>query len=113
MNTPDMTFAAAAAMNPGQPGLNDVRLMMMFEANKKDTCVAYVLWFFLGWVGAHNFYLGRTAIAVVQLILTLSIVGLAIIVFWHLVDAFLIPGAVRRENNRMLAWMLGGIPFAR
>ena len=115
MSTPDMTnFAAAAAMNAAQPGLSaDVRLMMMFEANKKDACVAYVLWFFLGYFGAHNFYLKRTGIAVAQLILTLTIVGVVITFFWHLVDAFLIPGAVRRENNRLLTWMLGGVPFAR
>src|SRR5215475_8901368 len=105
MSASDMPNFAMAGAATGVSA--DTRVRLMFEANKKDTCVAYVLWFFLGWVGAHNFYLGRTAIGVVQLILTLSIVGLFIIVFWHLVDAFLIPGAVRRENNRMLAWMLG------
>jgi TM2 domain-containing membrane protein YozV len=107
-------FAAAAALNAAQPGLGaDVRLMMMFEANKKDACVAYVLWFFLGYFGAHNFYLKRTGVAVAQLILTLTIVGLAITFFWHLVDAFLIPGWVRRENNHLLTWMLGIAPVAR
>jgi TM2 domain-containing membrane protein YozV len=106
-------YATMAAMNAAQPGLGtDARAMMMFELNKKEACVAYALWFFLGWVGAHNFYLGRTGIAVVQLVLTLSVVGLVIIVFWHLVDAFLIPGQVRRENT-LLAWTLGLAPFAR
>jgi len=45
---------------------------------------------------------------------------MAITVFWHLVDAFLIPGSVRRENmmlawtlGAMLAWTLGAAPFAR
>jgi TM2 domain-containing membrane protein YozV len=114
MIAPDMaSYATAAAMNAAQPGLGaDARAMMMFELNKKDTCVAYVLRFFLGYLGAHNFYLKRTGIAVAQLLLTLSIVGLMIIVFWHLVDAFLIPGRVRRENM-MLAWTLGAAPFAR
>jgi TM2 domain-containing membrane protein YozV len=114
MIAPDMTnYAAAAAMNAAQPGLSaDARAMMMFELNKKDACIAYVLWFFLGYFGAHNFYLKRIGIAVAQLLLTLSIVGLAITFFWHLVDAFLIPGRVRRENM-MLAWTLGAPPFAR
>jgi hypothetical protein len=49
---------------------------------------------------------------VAQLILTLSIVALVITVLWHLVDAFLIPGWIRRENT-MLAWTLGLLPFAR
>ena len=85
----------------------DTRIRLMFEANKKDACIAYVLWFFLGYFGAHNFYLKRTGAAVAQLILTLTIVGLLITFFWHLVDAVLIPGWVRRENNRLLSWMLG------
>ena len=105
-------FATAAAMNPAPPGVSaDQRAMMMFEANKKDACIAYILWFFLGYFGAHNFYLKRTGAAVAQLLLTLTIVGLLITFFWHLVDAVLIPGWVRRENNRLLAWMLGTVPF--
>jgi TM2 domain-containing membrane protein YozV len=90
----------------------DARAMMMFELNKKQASVAYVLWFFLGYFGAHNFYLGRTGTAVAQLLLTLTIVGVAITFFWTLVDAFLIPGWVRRENS-LLAWTLGAAPFAR
>ena len=105
-------YATMAAMNAAQPGLGtDARAMMMFEANKKDACIAYILWFFLGYFGAHNFYLKRTGAAVAQLLLTLTIVGLLITFFWHLVDAILIPGWVRRENNRLLAWMLGTVPF--
>src|SRR5205085_11493086 len=39
-----------------QGGLsNDARVMMLFEANKKAAVVAYLLWFFLGLFGAHNF----------------------------------------------------------
>jgi TM2 domain-containing membrane protein YozV len=110
MNTPGMTNYA---MSAAQPGLGlDARAMMIFEVNKKQVCVAYALWFFLGYFGAHNFYLKRTGIAVAQLLLTLTIVGVAITFFWTLADAFLIPGRVRRENT-LLAWMLGVSPFAR
>ena len=106
------TFAATAPMGPVQSGLStDARALMLFQVNKKDICVAYALWFFLGYFGAHNFYLKRTGVAVAQLILTLTIIGLVINFFWHLVDAFLIPGFVRRENS-MLAWTLGAAPFA-
>ena len=85
---------------------NDARVLMLYEANKKTALVAYLLWFFLGLFGAHNFYLGRTGVAVTQLILSLIIVGLVITIFWVLVDAFLIPGWVRRQNN-LLAAQLG------
>jgi TM2 domain-containing membrane protein YozV len=85
---------------------NDTRALMLFEANKKTALVAYLLWFFVGIFGGHNFYLKRTGVAVTQLILSITIIGMAITVFWVLVDAFLIPGWVRTQNN-MLAMQLG------
>jgi TM2 domain-containing membrane protein YozV len=85
---------------------NDARVLMLYEANKKTALVAYLLWFFLGWFGGHNFYLERTGVAVTQLILSLTAVGLVITIIWVLVDAFLIPGWVRRQNN-LLAAQLG------
>ena len=85
---------------------NDARVLMLYEANKKTALVAYLLWFFLGWFGGHNFYLERTGVAVTQLILSLTVVGLVITIIWVLVDAFLIPGWVRRQNN-LLAAQLG------
>jgi TM2 domain-containing membrane protein YozV len=85
---------------------NDTRVLMLYEANKKTALVAYILWFFLGLFGAHNFYLGRTGVAVAQLILSIIIVGLPITLIWVLVDAFLIPGWVTRQNN-LLAAQLG------
>ena len=97
-----------AAPRPG--GLSpDARAMMLYEANKKTVVAAYLLWFFVGLFGAHNFYLKRTGVAVAQLILSLTIVGLIITIFWVLVDAFLIPGWVARENN-LLAAQLGAYP---
>src|SRR5262245_33276913 len=85
---------------------NDTRVLMLYEANKKTALVAYILWFFLGLCGAHNFYLGRTGVAVAQLILSLTIVGMVSTIVWALVGAFLIPGWVRRQNN-LLAAQLG------
>jgi hypothetical protein len=43
---------------------------------------------------------------VTQLILSLTIVGMVITITWVIVDAFLIPGWVRRQNN-LLAHQLG------
>jgi TM2 domain-containing membrane protein YozV len=92
---------------PPQGGLSsDVRAILFFEANKKTALVAYLLWFFVGLFGGHNFYLKRTGVAVTQLILSLTIAGMLITVIWVLVDAFLIPGWVRNQNN-LLALQLG------
>ena len=85
---------------------NDTRALMLFEANKKTALVAYLLWFFVGLFGGHNFYLKRTGVAVAQLILTITVIGILITMFWVLVDAFLIPGWVRNQNN-LLATQLG------
>ena len=63
---------------PPQPdrGLsNDARAMLLFEANKKTAVTAYLLWFFVGLFGGHNFYLKRTGVAVTQLILSITIIG--------------------------------------
>jgi TM2 domain-containing membrane protein YozV len=84
----------------------DTRALMLFEANRKTALVAYLLWFFVGIFGCHNFYLKRTGVAVTQLILSLTVVGLLITGVWILVDAFLIPGWVRNQNN-LLATQLG------
>jgi TM2 domain-containing membrane protein YozV len=92
-------------MQPG--GLsNDTRALMLFEANKKTALVAYLLWFFLGIFGGHNFYLKRTGVAVTQLILSITVIGMVITWVWMIVDAFLIPGWIRNYNN-MLATQLG------
>jgi len=90
-----------------QGGLSsDTRAMMLFEANKKTALVAYILWFCWGLLGRHNFYLKRTGVAVAQLLITLTVVGMVITIVWVLVDAFLIPGWVRNQNN-LLAARLG------
>ena len=85
---------------------SDARAMMLFEANKKTPVIAYLLWFFLGMLGAHNFYLKRTGVAVAQLILTITMVGAIVTFVWIIVDAFLIPGWIGNQNN-LLAAQLG------
>jgi len=82
---------------------NDTRVLMLFDANKKIAVAAYILWLFLGWFGGHNFYLGRTGVAITQLILTLTVIGWLITIIWVFVDGFLIPSWVRRENNQLAA----------
>ena len=90
--------------------------MMRYDANKKSMGVSYVLWFFLGWLGAHRFYNGKTGSGIAQLAIfiagfLLTFIGIGVIVLgalsvWVIVDAFLIPGWVRAHNNS-LATSLG------
>lgn len=86
--------------------------MMQYDNNKKSLGVSYLLWFFLGALGGHRFYLGRTGSAIVMLVLfalgvVLSIVGVGFLLLgalgiWALVDAFLIPGMARTHNEQLI-----------
>lgn len=88
---------------------NSAAQTMMYDANKKSVGVAYLLWFFLGAVGGHRFYVGKTGTAVAILGLTvlgfiLASVGVGLVLLivvgiWVLVDAFLIPGWIRNMNT--------------
>jgi TM2 domain-containing membrane protein YozV len=81
------------------------RAMLLFENNRRTKKVAYLLWLFIGWFGAHNFYLRRNGVATAQLILSMIVVGLIITIPWWFVDAFLIPGGVRRHNDLLAAYI--------
>ncbi len=63
---------------------------------RKDVGVAYLLWFFLGALGAHKFYLGRIGMGVLY-IFTGALLGIG----W-LVDLFTLPTQTRAANARLM-----------
>jgi TM2 domain-containing membrane protein YozV len=75
----------------------------------KSTGAAYLLWFFLGGLGAHRFYLGRVGSGVVMFVLFvvgwitlvagIGAIFLVVVGIWVLVDAFLIPGMVQGHKQ--------------
>jgi TM2 domain-containing membrane protein YozV len=80
----------------------------------KSTGAAYLLWFFLGGIGGHRFYLGRIKTALLMLIisilgwLTIFAYGLGLFLLvplgiWVLLDAFLIPGMIQRHKDNIRA----------
>ena len=91
----------------------DAVAMMQYDARKKTALIAYLLWFFVGGLGGHRFYLGRTGSAIAMLVLLVASIvltyvliglfGFAILGIWVLVDAFLIPGMVTAANTRLIA----------
>ena len=62
----------------------------------KSTVVAYLLWFFLGGLGIHRFYLGRPISGIFYLLTLGGFLGIGCFI-----DLFLIPGMVRQENAKM------------
>ena len=55
--------------------------------NDRNKIVAAVLAFFLGTLGIHRFYLGRTGSGVLMLVLSITVVGLIVTGPWALIDA--------------------------
>lgn len=58
----------------------------------KQTPIAYVLWFFLGVLGVHHFYLGKIGRGILYL-LTVGVFGIGL-----LIDLFTLPAQVRAVN---------------
>ena len=95
------------------------RAYAQYDIEKKSLLVAYLLWFFLGYVGAHRFYLGRPlsgflmlAFSAVTLLLTFVSFGLLgflwfAVGLWWLIDALLIPGIVAGRNSRVADRLFG------
>lgn len=55
----------------------------------------YLFWFFLWFVSAHRFYLGRPGSALLQIASYFVVIGFV----WVVIDAFLIPGMVRAKQD--------------
>lgn len=72
----------------------DMILIEQRAANeKKSAGAAYLLWFFLGWVSAHRFYLGKPVTAVLQIISYFFLIGFV----WWLLDLLLIPAIIDQK----------------
>lgn len=76
------------------------------NANKANPIIAWLLWWFLGELGAHRFYLHRNnafamlIIDIIGWILTPIFIGLPIILFiriWWIIDAFSIQAWLRED----------------
>ena len=79
----------------------------------KSMAVAVLLWFFLGHLGVHRFYLGHAGTGMAQLLLTvvgwativflIGAIPLLILVIWWIVDIFsLVSGNLRPADGSEL-----------
>ena len=74
----------------GQPGYAQPAFGQPVVGAPKQFIVALLLAFFLGALGIHNFYLGYTAKGIIQLILTITMIGAPIAAIWALIEFVLI-----------------------
>jgi TM2 domain-containing membrane protein YozV len=92
--------------------ITDATVMMAFQIRKKDTLIAFLLWWFLGIFGGHRFYCNRGGSGAAMLAITLvsfplcyvciGFVGLFAIFIWWIVDAFCLPGWIEQHNQELM-----------
>lgn len=82
---PDANQQAAYAA--GQQAYGQPAYGQPFAAGApKQWIVAVLLAFFLGTLGVHNFYLGYTTKGIIQLVLTITFIGLIVSGIWAFID---------------------------
>lgn len=78
---------AAGQQAYGQPAYGQPAYGQPFAVGApKQWIVAVLLAFFLGTLGIHNFYLGYTTKGIIQLVLTLTFIGLIVSGIWAFID---------------------------
>ena len=81
----------------GQDGEYNMEPQM--QEAPKQKIVAFLLAFFLGGLGIHNFYLGNTGKGVAQLILTITVFGAFISLPWAFIEAIMIIAGSPTDAN--------------
>ena len=91
MAAPGMAAPMGGMPQMGAPGMTTAIAM---PGNNKNVLVSYLLWFFLGFFGAHHLYMGRgIGIWIVSLI---TLQGFFV---WWFIDAFMIPGSTNMHRG--------------
>lgn len=87
-----ITMNDVAAPNSNDKLVLQMQAQSAYDDEKKSFGTALALWFFLGGLGGHRFYLGKTGSAL-GMMFTLGGLGL-----WTIIDAFLIGDMVKQFN---------------
>lgn len=84
---------------------NEERLVVNseIERQKKSPAAAYPLCLFLGTIGAHRYYFGKTGSAVTMTLITIFTLGFGAIfmAIWAFIDLFLISGWLKEDQDRI------------
>lgn len=85
---------------------NEERMLVNseIEKRKKNAVVAYLLWFFLGFMGGHRYFFDKTGSAIAMTLifwLLVWVFGLGALItgIWALVDVFQINGWLKKDQD--------------
>lgn len=119
-----MAYRVTRSLVQGPRPSSDAVVLMEYDASKKSPLVAYLFWFFLGYLGGHRFYLGRVGSGLVMLAFPLfwivavllflwprdpgsfALIGGFLVGAWWLIDALRIPGMVASHNRRLITRLI-------
>ncbi|AYJ43125.1 TM2 domain-containing protein [Lactiplantibacillus pentosus] len=75
------------------------------ELRKKSALITYLLCLFIGTLGAHRYYVGKTGSTIAMTLITVLTLGFGAIVtgIWALVDLFLINGWLQDDRSQIEA----------
>ena len=93
MNLPEMTDQQRNAFHAN------------YQMEQKSEVAGVLFAVFLGGFGAHHFYLRRTGLGILYIILGFT--GIAGILGW--IEAFFMPGRVRRFNAELSAYLAAAV----
>ena len=93
INLPEMTDQQRAAFYTN------------YQAEQKSEVAGVLFAVFLGGFGAHHFYLRRTGLGILYIILGFT--GIGWILGW--IEAFFMPGRVRRFNAELSAYLVAAV----
>jgi TM2 domain-containing membrane protein YozV len=92
-----VTCPACGAVQTTRPAAVAIAAPMATSATDKRILPAFLLCFFVGWLGAHRFYVGKTGTGI-AMIFTLGGLG-----FWALIDLILIlTGSFTDANGQKI-----------
>ena len=94
MNTTSTTGETYTSIGIGAP--------LRREASPKSRLIALLLAWFLGPLGGHRFYVGKTGTAIIMILCTLSVVGLLVSIPWTFIDFIMIAAGAFRDKEGFL-----------
>lgn len=72
-------------------------------SSEKKILPAFLFAFFLGVLGVHRFYVGKTGTGIAMLIISITVFGLIVTAIWALIDwIMIVSGNFRDKDNRLL-----------